>query len=148
MLDLCFPLLHYFFETGSIITPFLPGNTLLFTVGALAARSYFSVRLCIALFVIAAFAGGAVNYGVGKQFGMSRFWKDSHSPMGKYLGSAVKRSFTKHGGKAVVISRLLPIFRTMVPFATLQGPSHGSPLRYLLDGSLATFPLLERTLKL
>ncbi|ALJ56637.1 Inner membrane protein YqjA [Candidatus Xiphinematobacter sp. Idaho Grape] len=132
-----------FFETGLIITPFLPGDVLLFTVGTLAARNYFSVRLCIALLTIAAFIGGAVNYSVGKQFGMSFFRRGATSPRGKYLWSATT-FFAKHGGKAVVISRFLPILRTMVPFVAGMGKMHYQ--RFLLFNAAGAIAWVTSTI--
>jgi membrane-associated protein len=132
-----------FFETGLIITPFLPGDALLFAVGTLAARNYFSVRFCIALLSIAAFVGGTVNYSVGKQFGISFFRKDAHSPRRKYLESAITFS-AKHGGKAVVISRFLPILRTMVPFVAGMGKMHYQ--RFLLFNAAGAIAWVTSTI--
>lgn len=105
-----------FAETGFVVTPFLPGDSLLFAVGALAAQGALNVWLFIVLVLIAAFTGNMVNYYIGRQMsariltqGKLRFIKR------EYL-TKTQDFYVKHGAKAVVIGRFLPIFRTFVPF--------------------------------
>ncbi len=109
-----------FCETGLVVTPFLPGDALLFTVGALAARGYFNVPLCMILLMIAAFMGNVVNYSIGRRLGAPLFKENALILKKKYLERA-EMFFAKHGGKAVILSRFLPILRTLIPFVAGMG---------------------------
>ena len=111
-----------FAETGLVVTPFLPGDSLLFAAGALAATSALRIEVMIPLLIVAAVIGDAVNYSVGRRVA-HRFLDDiPDAPMG--LHRFVKRDhvlrahafFLKHGGKAVVLARFVPIVRTFLPF--------------------------------
>ena len=106
-----------FSETGFVVTPFLPGDSLLFVAGAIAAfESGLNVHVLALLLVVAAVAGNSVNYAVGRWLGVT-FFRDERS---KWLNPAYLEKahafYERHGGKAVVISRFLPIVRTYVPF--------------------------------
>ena len=103
-----------FLETGLIIMPFLPGDSLLFVAGAFAARGAFNVLLLFVLLGAAAIVGDSVNYFIGKYFGEkafanSRFFKP------EYL-EKTKAFYAKHGGKTIIIARFMPIIRTFAPF--------------------------------
>lgn len=110
-----------FAETGLVITPFLPGDSLLFAAGALAATGALSIEVIFVSLVIAAVIGDAVNYSIGRRLAY-RFLDDA-SDSG-WIFRVVKREhvvrahefFEKHGGKAVVLARFVPIVRTFVPF--------------------------------
>ena len=107
-----------FAETGFVVTPFLPGDGLLFTVGVLAAGTSGGLNVWLAMFVmiVAALLGNTVNYHVGRYFSQKLLdggkikWVNP-----KYI-EQTHEFFEKHGQKAVIISRFLPIFRTFVPF--------------------------------
>jgi membrane-associated protein len=107
-----------FAETGFVVTPFLPGDSLLFAAGALCATGELSIAAMLALLVAAAFAGNAVNYSVGRYIGPRVF---STSDAGfrllnkDYLDRA-HAFFEAYGGKAVILGRFVPIVRTFVPF--------------------------------
>jgi membrane-associated protein len=105
-----------FAETGFVVTPFLPGDSLLFVAGAIAASGEMNVHLLFVLLVAAAFLGNSVNYGIGRWLG-KQFFTDRGS---RWLNPAhLERAnafYAKHGGKAVVLSRFLPIVRTYIPF--------------------------------
>ncbi len=105
-----------FSETGFVVTPFLPGDSLLFVAGAVAALGGMNVHLLVATLVLAAFLGNMVNYAIGRWLGR-HFFTDRGS---RWLNPAyLERAhafYERHGGKAVVISRFLPIVRTYVPF--------------------------------
>ena len=112
-----------FAETGLVVTPFLPGDSLLFAAGALAATDALSLGLLIPILIAAAVIGDAVNYAVGRRLARTFLDNDpNHNP--GWLQRAVKREhvqrahefFEKHGGKAVVLARFVPIVRTFVPF--------------------------------
>jgi membrane-associated protein len=105
-----------FSETGFVVTPFLPGDSLLFVAGAIAATGEMNVHLLFALLALAGFLGNSTNYAIGRWLGKS-FFRDKGSRWlnPKHLEKA-HGFYERHGGKAVVISRFLPIVRTYVPF--------------------------------
>ena len=105
-----------FSETGFVVTPFLPGDSLLFVAGAIAAAGELNVHLLFALLALAAFLGNSVNYAIGRWLGKT-FFRDKGSRWlnPKHLDRA-NSFYEEHGGKAVVISRFLPIVRTYIPF--------------------------------
>ncbi len=110
-----------FAETGFVVTPFLPGDSLLFAAGALAATGALNVLLVFGLLAFAAFAGNAVNYAVGRFIGPKVFnATDSAGISHKLLNrDHLKRAhefFEGYGGKAVILGRFVPIVRTFVPF--------------------------------
>ena len=110
-----------FIETGIVIWPFLPGDSLLFAAGALAATGVLDIRLVMALLIIAAIAGDAVNYSIGRYVGPKVFSAEDHQGFfhkllnREHLAKA-HAFFEKHGGMAVVSGRFAPIIRTFVPF--------------------------------
>ena len=112
-----------FAETGFVVTPFLPGDSLLFAVGALCAQPDSGLQWPIAVGLLfgAAFTGNAVNYAVGRIIGPRVFSAhDRTSTMHTLLNEAhLKRAhefFEQYGGKAVILGRFVPIVRTFVPF--------------------------------
>lgn len=110
-----------FAETGLIVTPFLPGDSLIFAIGALSAVGAFDVRLAFLLLAAAAIAGDAVNYAIGRYAGLGIIHKAQTNPTwGRWINPAyVARAhefFERHGGKAIVLARFVPIVRTFVPF--------------------------------
>lgn len=110
-----------FAETGFVVTPFLPGDSLLFAVGALAADNLLDVRLAALVVFVAAVLGNTINYGIGRWVGPKVFhYEDSRWFRREYLIRA-HAFFEKHGGKAVVFSRFIPIVRTFVPFVAGVG---------------------------
>ena len=110
-----------FSETGFVVTPFLPGDSLLFVAGALAALGGMDIFLLMGTLIAAAVMGNQVNYHIGRFIGPKVFqWEDSRF----FNKAALKKThafYEKHGGKAVVISRFLPLFRTFVPFVAGVG---------------------------
>jgi len=119
-----------FCETGLVVTPFLPGDSLLFVAGALAALGNLDVHLLVAALVAAAFLGNITNYAIGRWLGERLFTRrDSRWLNPAHLEKA-HAFYERHGGKAVVISRFLPIIRTYVPFVAGMGSM--SPTRFAL----------------
>ena len=111
-----------FAETGCVITPFLPGDSLLFAAGALSVASEgLSVPLMAVVLFVAAVAGDAVNYSVGRRVGPRIFHSADHASLlhrllnREHLAKA-HEFFERYGGKAVVLGRFVPIVRTFVPF--------------------------------
>ena len=104
-----------FAETGFVVTPFLPGDSLLFAAGALCATGELNLAAMLALLVFAAFAGNAVNYGVGRFIG-PRVFQSGHRLLNKQYLDRAHAFFEQYGGKAIVLGRFVPIVRTFVPF--------------------------------
>jgi membrane-associated protein len=110
-----------FAETGLVVAPFLPGDSLLFAAGAIAATGALDVWLLAILLVVAAIAGDAVNYSIGRFAGARVIQRSRVDPRwGRWVNPAyVERAhefFERHGGKAIVLGRFAPIIRTFVPF--------------------------------
>lgn len=107
-----------FCETGLVITPFLPGDSLLFAVGALCAveSSGLNLALMMALLVVAAILGDAVNYGVGRYLGPAVFASESSFLLNKKHLLHTQHFYEKHGGKTILLARFIPIVRTFAPF--------------------------------
>ncbi|HVQ62233.1 MAG TPA: DedA family protein [Burkholderiales bacterium] len=128
-----------FCETGLIVTPFLPGDSLLFVAGALAAAGGgFDVHLLALLLVIAAVLGNTVNYSVGYYIGPRVFhWEGSRFFNRKALDRA-HAFYEKHGGVTIIITRFVPILRTFAPFvAGIARMSYLSFSVYNVAGALA-----------
>lgn len=110
-----------FAETGLVVTPFLPGDSLLFAIGAIAAAGALDARLAGVLLALAAISGDAANYAIGRAVGTrlihlsrtDRRWRRWINPA--YVARA-HEFFERHGAKAIVLGRFVPIVRTFVPF--------------------------------
>jgi membrane-associated protein len=109
-----------FCETGLIITPFLPGDSLLFAVGSFAAIGLLDPWIAFTLLVIAAILGDAVNYWVGRTFGLKGFTDDARFLNTKYI-MKTNAYYEKHGPMSIVIARFVPIERTYAPFVAGLG---------------------------
>ena len=121
-----FIFLIVFAETGLIVTPFLPGDSLLFAAGALCGAGLLNPWIMAILLIAAAIIGDAVNYSVGRSLGPKVFSAHDHaSRLHRLLNREhLERAhafFEKHGGKAIVIARFVPIVRTFVPFVAGAG---------------------------
>ena len=124
-----------FAETGFVVTPFLPGDSLLFAVGALAATGALNPWIAIGLLFLAAFTGNAVNYAVGRRIGPRVFRATDRS---SWLHRALNQDhltkahafFEQYGGKAVILGRFVPIVRTFVPF--VAGAAQMRPASFVL----------------
>jgi membrane-associated protein len=132
-----------FAETGLVVTPFLPGDSLLFAAGAIAAAGALDVRLAAVLLLIAAVSGDAVNYSIGRFAGLRIIHlARTDSRWGRWINPAyVTRAhefFERHGGKAVVLARFVPIVRTFVPFvAGVAEMSYRAFALYNVTGAIA-----------
>ncbi len=106
-----------FMETGVVITPFLPGDSLLFAAGALAANpdNNLNVFLLGVLLIVAAFLGDTTNYLIGKSMGEKVFSQNYRLLKREYL-LQTQAFYEKHGGKTIIIARFMPIIRTFAPF--------------------------------
>ena len=131
-----------FAETGLVVTPFLPGDSLLFAAGALSASGTLDGRIATILLLTAAIVGDAVNYAIGRNIGeriIHRARTDAR--WGRWINPAyVDRAhafFEKHGGKAIVLGRFMPIVRTFVPFvAGVAKMSYPTFALYNVTGAL------------
>ncbi|MEO8680445.1 MAG: VTT domain-containing protein [Vicinamibacterales bacterium] len=129
-----------FAETGLVVTPFLPGDSLLFAAGALAATGALRIDLLLVITGLAAIVGNTVNYSIGRRVA-HRFLDDSQgpTPFDKYIKREyvlkAHEFFVKHGGKAVVLARFVPIVRTFLPFvAGGAGMPYGAFMLYNVTG--------------
>ena len=130
-----------FAETGLVVTPFLPGDSLLFAAGALAGIGVLNTPLTAVLLFVAAVAGDAVNYAVGRRAGPAVFSAtDSDSRLHRLLNrehlNKAHAFFERYGGKAIVLGRFVPIVRTFVPFvAGAASMSYSSFVFYNFAGA-------------
>ena len=109
-----------FVETGLVIMPFLPGDSLLFAAGAFASRGALNPIILTVLLSIAAIIGDTVNYWIGRYFGPRVFRENSKLLNKKHLERA-QEFYNRHGGKAIVMARFVPIVRTFAPFVAGVG---------------------------
>ena len=105
-----------FSETGFVVTPFLPGDSLLFVAGALAALGGMDISVLIAVLFVAATTGNMLNYQIGRFLGPRVFQWENSRFFNKVALEKTHAFYEKHGGKTLVISRFLPLFRTFAPF--------------------------------
>jgi membrane-associated protein len=105
-----------FCETGLVVTPFLPGDSLLFAVGSLAAINALDLPTSIVLMILAAVLGDTANYWIGNYVGPKVFQKENSRLLNKEYLIRTHQFYEKHGGKTIIIARFLPIIRTFAPF--------------------------------
>ncbi|MEI7614775.1 MAG: DedA family protein [Betaproteobacteria bacterium] len=110
-----------FSETGFVVTPFLPGDSLLFVAGALAALGGMDILILLSSLCVAATLGNMLNYQIGRFIGPRVFKWDDSIFFNKAALNKTEAFYEKHGGKALVISRFLPLFRTFAPFVAGVG---------------------------
>lgn len=112
-----------FCETGLVVTPFLPGDSLLFVAGALAAlgNNDINVHLMVLLLISAAVLGDLVNYLIGKYFGQKLFSNPESKVFKQSYLEKTHHFYEKHGGKTIILARFVPIIRTFAPFVAGMG---------------------------
>ena len=128
-----------FIETGVVVMPFLPGDSLLFTVGALASgdKPAFSLGVLYPLLMAAALIGDNCNYFLGKKFGRSLFKNDQSRFFKKANLFKTEVFFVKYGPKAIILARFVPIVRTFMPFVAGMGAmTYARFLVYSLTGAV------------
>lgn len=109
-----------FCETGLVVTPFLPGDSLLFAAGTFAALGALDLWLTVILLIVAAIVGDTVNYWVGAYIGPRAFRGDIRFLRKEYL-DRTHAFYEKHGGKTIILARFVPIIRTFAPFVAGVG---------------------------
>lgn len=112
-----------FCETGLVVTPFLPGDSLLFVAGALASleTNDLNVHMMVVLMLIAAIVGDAVNYTIGRLFGEKLFSNPNSKIFRRSYLDKTHQFYEKHGGKTIILARFVPIVRTFAPFVAGMG---------------------------
>jgi membrane-associated protein len=130
-----------FAETGLVVTPFLPGDSLLFAVGALAASDEnraINIYVMGVVLTIAAIIGDAVNYAIGKKLGPKVFASESSKLLNKAHLLKAQHFYEKHGGKTIILARFIPIIRTFAPFVAGIGKmSYARFAAYNVIGAIA-----------
>lgn len=125
-----------FCETGLVITPFLPGDSLLFAAGTFAALGALDLELLIVLLIVAAIVGDTVNYWVGSYIGPRAFGGNVRFLKTEYL-ERTHAFYEKHGGKTIILARFIPIIRTFAPFVAGVGSmSYPKFLTYNVVGAV------------
>lgn len=126
-----------FCETGLVVTPFLPGDSLLFVVGTLAAAGGMDIGLVMALLIAAALCGDNVNYWIGRWAGPRVFRYENARWLNRRHLDRTHAFYERHGGKAIIIARFVPIVRTYVPFvAGIGAMPYAKFLAYSVAGAL------------
>jgi membrane-associated protein len=123
-----------FCETGLVVTPFLPGDSLLFTAGVFAATGSFNVALLFACLTLASFLGDNLNYWVGKKVGVAIF----SGKLGRFVNrehlARTERFYETHGGKTLILARFAPVVRTFAPF--VAGIGRMEYRKFLINNAL------------
>ncbi len=105
-----------FVETGMVVMPFLPGDSLLFIVGAMCGAEVMSLSLCIPLLLVAAIAGDQTNYSIGRYFGPKVFQWENSRFFNRQAFEQAHAFYEKYGGITIILARFMPFIRTFVPF--------------------------------
>lgn len=126
----------FFCETGLVITPILPGDSLIFALGTMARIGYFDMLILFLIISSAAIMGDMVNYFIGSKIGPRIFTEESKYFKKKYALKA-KEYYDRHGGKIIIFARFIPIIRTFAPFvAGVSKMPYRNFLNYNIFGAL------------
>lgn len=113
-----------FAETGLVVVPFLPGDSLLFAVGALSKSTSLHFGFAYVTLIVAAILGDTVNYWIGNKIGPRVFAKENSKVFKKEYLEKTRAFYDKHGGKTIILARFVPIIRTFAPFVAGVGEMH------------------------
>ncbi len=132
-----------FLETGLVVTPFLPGDSLLFVGGTFAALGSLDVKWLIVLLTVAAIAGDTVNYWIGHASGPKVFNQERSRLFNKEYLQRTHQFYERYGGKTIIIARFVPIIRTFAPFvAGIGSMTYGRFIAYNVVGGIAWVVIL------
>lgn len=153
-----------FCETGLVVTPFLPGDSLLFLAGAITVNpgNHLSIVWLLGILIVAAILGDAVNYSIGRYFGQKLFSNPNSKIFKQEYLQKTHQFYEKHGGKTIIIARFVPIVRTFAPFVAGMGKmTYKHFFSYNVIGGVAwvtifcllgyavgTLPIVQNNLKL
>ena len=127
-----------FCETGLVVLPFLPGDSMLFAAGTIAAVGEMNIFMLIGLLIIAAILGDFVNFEIGKHFGQKLFANPNSKIFKQSYLEKTHNYYEKYGGRTIIIARFIPIVRTFAPFVAGMGRMHyGEFIRYNIIGAVA-----------
>lgn len=127
-----------FCETGVVVMPFLPGDSLLFVTGAIAATGAFNVHLMVVTLIVAAILGDSTNYQIGRMIGLKLFERPDSRIFKRQHLDRTHAFYERHGGKTIIIARFAPIIRTFAPFVAGVGAMrYGRFLSYNVIGAFA-----------
>ena len=127
-----------FLETGLVVTPFLPGDSLLFAGGTFAALGSLDAKWLVVFLSIAAIAGDTVNYWIGHAVGPKVFTKEKSRLLNKEYLYRTHRFYEKYGGKTIILARFIPIIRTFAPFvAGIGSMTYRHFIIYNVSGGIA-----------
>ena len=142
-LSYVFLFLIIFAETGLVIAPFLPGDSLLFVVGTLSGSGFLNIWIAYFSLLIAAILGDTVNYWIGHRIGAKIFSKGNSRFFNKDYIERTREFYEKHGGKTIILARFIPIIRTFAPFVAGVGKMHYRTfLFYNIIGAFAWITIL------
>ena len=125
-----------FAETGLIIFPFLPGDSLLFTIGAFAALGHLDITPLVITLFVAAVVGDSVNYWIGRKFGQ-KIVDNPRIPINQEHLDETTKFYEKNGGKTIILARFIPFIRTFAPF--VAGASHMNYTNFMIFNVVGGF---------
>ncbi|MDD5148490.1 MAG: DedA family protein [Candidatus ainarchaeum sp.] len=125
-----------FCETGLVFAPFLPGDSLLFISGSMAAKGFLDAWLLFIIFTVAAILGDTANYWIGNFFG-KKIFREKFLFLKKEHFDAAQRFYARHGGKTIILARFMPVIRTFAPFvAGIAKMNYANFLGYNVIGAV------------
>ena len=132
-----------FMETGLVVAPFLPGDSLLFAAGTFAGKGVLSLRVVLPLFILAAILGDALNYWIGRKYGLKFYQRFQGRILKPEYLERTQKFYKKHGSRMIVLARFVPIVRTLAPFVAGVGEMpYNVFVRYNIMGAVVWATLM------